>query len=94
MWGRIRPVNGEFGGGWTEVPVSVGGKFGQWELSQQDPREEVEARSVYWGKRVQSAIGKETAQVTQRPKTKENLNLKAEKRHQAQEWGGEAMGSL
>lgn len=68
-------------------PVSVGGKFGQWELSQQDPREEAGARSVYWGERVQSVIGKETAQVTKRPKTKENLNLKADKRHQVQGLG-------
>lgn len=37
------------------------------------------SRSVYWNKRVQSVTGKGTAQVTRGPKTKENLNLKADK---------------
>lgn len=39
---------------------------------------------------MQSVTGKGTAQVTTGPKTKENLNLKADNRHQAQgwEWGG------
>lgn len=73
-------------------PISGGRKFGQWELSQQDPREKAGARSVYWGERVQSVIGKEIAQATKRPKTKENLTLKTDKQHQAQ--GGEFVKTL
>lgn len=79
IWVRTRLRNGDHGGGWSKEDC-LGGEP-TWAVGTFSARLQGKgwSKSIHWDEREQSVKGKGTAQATKGPKTKGNLNLKANK---------------